>query len=115
MQKTHKCHICGSREHLKKDCPKKDDNDDKKPCIATAAWKAQAPQNGESETKTVNGKQWHWCAHCGFWQLSHGAVDHKDPKTLKKDDQQPTASLTQMPTLSTLIYSGAASLLADFE
>ena len=84
------------------------------------AWKAQAPQNDENETKTVDGKQWHWCAHCGFGQLSHGTVDHKDPKTLKKDAPQPAASLAQiqalsMMTPSSLLYSGAASLLANFE
>ena len=56
--------------------------DKKMPWIPTQAWKAQDPAPGTSETKVVDGKSWHWCQHGGFWWLSHGTADHKDPSTL---------------------------------
>ena len=31
------------------------------------------------ETKQVDGKTWHWCAHCAFWHLSHGTARQKIP------------------------------------
>ena len=46
-----------------------------------APWKAIPPTPGEPETKTVENKTWHWCAKCGFWQLSHGTATHSDDFT----------------------------------
>ena len=63
-QKPCTCHICRSMKHLKKDCPKKDDNDAKKPPIPRAAWKAWASQmtrankNCQWQTMTLVCPSW---------------------------------------------------------
>ena len=45
-------------------------------------WKHQPPAAGSPETKSVDGKNWHWCSKCGNgkgrWTQSHGTKDHKD-------------------------------------
>ena len=39
---------------------------------------------------------WHWCNHCGFWQLPHGSATHKDPAKLNST----TPSMTPAPSVS---------------
>jgi hypothetical protein len=29
----------------------------------------------------MNGKTWHWCAHCTRWSTTHGTAGHTGPKT----------------------------------
>ena len=44
------------------------------------AWKTVAPKNGEPQTKTQDGKTWHWCAKCNYgkgrWSTTHGTKEH---------------------------------------
>lgn len=40
------------------------------------------PRPGEPTSKTINGKEAHWCAKCGRqgkWVYSHGTADHRGP------------------------------------
>ena len=75
-----------------------------KPCIPKAPWKAKPPSMGEAETKEVGGKMWHWCTHCGFWQLSHGSTTHKDPATLNSTIQSTTPALSTSIATTTLQF-----------
>ena len=50
--------------------------------IPKQTWKASPPLVRMTETTQVDGKTWHWCAHCGFWHLSHGTAGHKYPSML---------------------------------
>ena len=53
---------------------------------------------GMPETKQMDGETWHWCAHCGFWHLSHGTVGHKDLSMLP-----PQTKMKNNSTASTFI------------
>ena len=72
-----------------------------------------APVPGAPETKDIDGKMWHWCAHCGFWHLSHGTATHKDlaqlPPLHSKTTQMATASTAVgPPSYSGLQFCGEA-------
>lgn len=42
--------------------------------------KRKGPGPGESKTKVVNGKTWHWCEKCGGrWSTTHGTSSHSGP------------------------------------
>ena len=41
-----------------------------------AKWKLVAPKSGESNTKTVNGRVYNWCAKCGNWTTTHSTATH---------------------------------------
>ena len=104
-----KCYICGSPDHLKKDCPKANNDDGKgKSKAPKAPWKSKPPGDGEPETKNVNGTTWHWCAICGFWRLSHGTATH-DNDYAKKANQ--TGGTKPAASLASLKYCGAATIL----
>ena len=109
-----KCHICGSPDHLKKDCPKAstDNNNsgERKSKAPKAPWKSKPPGDGEPETKNVNGMPWHWCAICGFWRLSHGTATH-DNDYAKKANQ--TGGTKPAASLASLKYCGAATILDE--
>ena len=43
------------------------------------AWKLVKPEDGKPKSKSVNGKQYHWCDKCEKWTL-HTPEEHKDNK-----------------------------------
>ena len=108
---TRKCHLCGSTDHLKKDCPLNPDNKtngkQRKSKAPKAPWKSKPPGAGESETKTVEGKTWHWCAKCGFWRLSHGTSTHDD------DYKPPPKNDKKIAGAASLAFVGASSILDE--
>lgn len=46
------------------------------------AWKEVPPKEGEGKTKTVNGKEYHWCPNHEAWTLH-------TPKECKKKPKEP--------------------------
>lgn len=72
------CFTCKKKGHRKSDCPQnkgkgKSNNNH-------FNWKTKAPKSGEPQTKSVEGKEWHWCAKCGDsgrWSPTHGTNEHK--------------------------------------
>eukprot|EP00972_Heterocapsa_arctica_P004263 632762-Heterocapsa_arctica.AAC.1 len=44
-----------------------------------APWRLKAPSNGEKQTKTVNGRTYHWCAKCENWTTTHSTQSHGKP------------------------------------
>lgn len=88
------CLNCGKKGHWARDCKsgkkqakgknngggKKGKPNNKNQAL-TNNWKKVPPDQGEPETKTMRGKTWHWCAHCGRWSTTHGTKDHTGPKS----------------------------------
>ena len=113
-----KCYLCGSEDHLKKDCPKNPanqhggDKTNKKSKAPKAPWKSIAPGPNEPETKNVNGTDWHWCAICGFWRLSHGTATHRNDLPSSQTGDKKTAKSAGAASLA---FVGAASILDDDE
>ena len=106
------CFICGSTDHLKKDCPKANDANkggERKSKAPKAPWKSKPPGKDEPETKIVNGTTWHWCAICGFWRLSHGTATHDDDYAKKSQ----TGGTKPAASLASLKYIGAATILDE--
>ena len=55
-----------SSKHKDKD-KDKHSPDKKKVFSGDQAWRNKAPRDGQSETKLVNGKEWKYCKHHGYW------------------------------------------------
>lgn len=62
--------------------PKPENQDQSK----EAEWKSKAPKSGEPQKKTVNGREWNWCAKCSHWRVGHDTSSHKDLPTKPKAD-----------------------------
>ena len=64
------CRRCGKDDHLIKDCPQPQ----------KINWKNKPPRSGQPQSKSVDGKEYHWCAKCqgvkGRWSPSHGTDKH---------------------------------------
>ena len=76
------CYNCGSTDHLRKDCPlpaKTPDERKRERHKSIAPWRLKAPSNGEKQTKTVNGRTYHWCAKCENWTTTHSTQSHGKP------------------------------------
>jgi hypothetical protein len=39
-------------------------------------WKKLAPNEGESESKVVDGTTWYWCGQCARYNKSHKTAAH---------------------------------------
>ena len=77
------CFNCGG-DHLIKDCtkPKGDSQSQKaKRQSNMAKWKLESPKSGEPQTKSVNGRTFHWCAKCENWSPTHGTSGHTGKAT----------------------------------
>ena len=82
------CLHCGQKGHWARDCPQKKQGKSSHSNghrhsnnKSNGAWKKVPPGDGTPETKTMNGKTWHWCAHCTRWSTTHGTAGHTGPKT----------------------------------
>jgi Zinc knuckle len=102
------CFNCGQPGHMKQDCtvPPTATPGPKNP----QGWKTIAPTQSASTTKSMNGKTYHWCAHCKTWRLSHGTNTHKDPETLNQEralkvTEPPQVMLAKAETLETLEWT----------
>lgn len=70
----------------KRSAPKKDANG--KPIFeGKQAWRSAPPQEGEPNTKTVNGKEWKYCAHHGYW-CAHTTEQCRDAPDNGLTDQE---------------------------
>ena len=107
---TEGCFRCGSKDHWLKDCPKPPPPKEngrkkfgKKPFVNPKKDKMvrgnrrarngpfPPPKEGESETKTSNGKTFHYCKKCSRWNLSHTTSQHKG-----KEDLKPKVGMTRV-------------------
>ena len=74
-----RCFNCGKKGHTLKDCtePKKTPEERKElRHKSMPAWQTKAPSQNQSQTKTVDGKTYHWCDKCGNWTSTHTAQQH---------------------------------------
>jgi Zinc knuckle len=76
------CFHCGQPGHVKTNCPGLISNT---PVRNPPGWKLLAPTQNAPTTKIMNGKTYHWCAHCKSWRLSHGTEAHKNTETLNQE------------------------------
>ena len=99
---TSTCHKCGKPGHWARNCPT---NIGHHKSTATAhqasstpgtkmtPWTRIPPAPGQSETKTMHGKNFHWCAKCKRWTTSHGTAQHRT--------KEPTGTTTSAATVRT--------------
>ena len=93
------CHNCGKPGHWSRECPDAkgkskssggggkgghDQNDRSKG--APKSWRLVAPGSGDPQTKSVNGKTFHWCATCKRWTTTHSTETHTGAKKNKSTD-----------------------------
>ena len=96
------CHHCGKEGHIRPDCPDRTNdtsgrgrgrggggggrgrgrggegkwkNSEKG---SRVTWKTTVPAPSAPQSKKVDGKEYHWCATCVRWTLSHGTAAHVD-------------------------------------
>ena len=55
-----------------------------------AKWKLVAPKSGEDQTKSVNGKTFHWCGKCGNWTTTHSTESHTGTSPQKNSSNKST-------------------------
>ena len=102
---TDKCNKCGGLGHWARDpsCPQSNNNNKKKGDRRNnnrnrnnnsgrgdrdsrgrpsdrSSWRRTPPASGQPQTKSVHGKDFHWCSHCNRWSTSHGTDGHTGPK-----------------------------------
>jgi hypothetical protein len=61
-------------------------------------WKTTPPSKNSPLTITKEGKEWHWCAKCSSWRISHGTDGHKSNEELASQRTQQANVAT--PSLS---------------
>lgn len=68
-------------------------------------WRKVKPKQGESHTKTVNGVEWHYCIHHGYW-VQHTSNECRDKPT-------GTGSTTEADIRAAMGDVGVEQLLED--
>jgi hypothetical protein len=70
-----------------------------------------APSAGSDQTKTYNGKAFHWCGKCNRWTTTHTTVTHKKKS---EADASPAANFLLLPDPSAWHAGlGSSTLLED--
>ena len=101
QKKTVVCFNCGEEGHIKRECPelKKSSKNDSKPkdkgkkSYKIQEWKLEAPKDGQSKSKMVNGRKFNWCSKCARWTTTHTTEEHRDPN--KKSNTNKEANSVQ--------------------
>ena len=121
-----------SKDSDKSDEPKKRLSDEEYKKLKEsriADWKKQSPKSGESKSKEVDGRTYHFCSKCregeGMWVL-HKEADHKDnfkqvarPKSAKsksdkkKSDKKPESGNDPAIQVNKQLLDNAKSYLAS--
>jgi hypothetical protein len=97
------CYQCGSKDHMKNDCPE------------IPAWRRETPKQGEPEEKKVNNIDYQFCNRCnqgkGFWnsgKAMHKSSDHKTPTELR------AGRSNQVKATMAMIHEESATLDAGY-
>ena len=78
-----------------------------------SGWKVTGPKQGEPWTKTVNGKQFHWCKYHNFWTTQHNSKNCR--KGLKLQENASSGDNAQLEiNLATTEYDLPDSLRVLF-
>ena len=71
------------------------------------SWRKTPPKNGESQVKTVFGKEVKWCDKCKSWTYTHDTQGHQDDK--KKKSKKKSVSFAE----SNLMICESAAWLVE--
>jgi hypothetical protein len=74
------------------------------------SWRSTAPSAGSDQTKTYNGKAFHWCAKCNRWTTTHTTVTHKKKS---EGDASPAANFSLFPDPSAWHAGFGSSTLSE--
>ena len=61
----------------------------------------QKPKEGEAQTKTVDGKKYHWCQKCEKWTI-HAPNEHKEFKSEEAETDKAEATEAKIDGASIL-------------
>ena len=88
------CHNCNKPGHWARNCPSSAATartSNRGPSTGTSSkrngttgstpWTKVPPANGASETKSMHGKTFYWCAKCKRWTTSHKTSEHKSKES----------------------------------
>ena len=99
------CFNCGKMGHIARNCP---DKAKRQITHATSTdsgtkkinWKRVVPKEGESKTKKVGKRTFHWCAKCNRWSKTHSTATHvrkQDSSVDKLDGTEKATNLMYSP------------------
>ena len=100
--KTSPCNICRKFGHWARECPDKGKKlfgksaGKPKDNPKSHGWKRVPPAPGESQTKKLKNREFHWCAKCNSWSTTHGTDTHTGKKS---SDQVAAANLSIDPSV----------------
>ena len=88
------CHNCNKPGHWARNCPSsaatartsnrvpsRGNSRHHPTTTGSTPWTKVPPANGASETKSMHGKTFYWCAKCKRWTTSHKTSEHKSKES----------------------------------
>ena len=120
--KNVQCFNCGKYGHTVPECTEPENKalqqklrekflSGKRDKSSKLTWREIPPKAGESQVKTVNGKEAKWCDKCKLWSYNHSTATHKDGKKKGRKKKQKSVSFAE----SNLVICEPAAWLAQVE